>query len=65
MSKRRADNTGQVPQYYVEDSHPAIIDKEMWEAVQLEMGRRRAYALEHGIQKLSTRQPVTPLQVES
>lgn len=52
LSKKRLDNTGQVPQYYVEDSHPAIIDKEMWEAVQLEMERRKAYALEHGIQKL-------------
>jgi DNA invertase Pin-like site-specific DNA recombinase len=52
LNKKRADNTGQVPQYYVEDSHPAIIDKEMWEAVQLEMGRRRVYASEHGIQKL-------------
>jgi hypothetical protein len=52
LSKKRADNTGQVPQYYVEDSHPAIIDKEMWEAVQLEMDRRKAYAFEHGIEKL-------------
>ena len=52
LSKKRADNNGEVPQYYVEDSHPAIIDKEMWEAVQLEMERRRAYALEHGIEKL-------------
>jgi len=52
LSKKRADNTGQVPQYYVEDSHPAIIDKEMWEAVQLEMDRRRLYAVEHGIQKI-------------
>lgn len=52
LNKKRADNTGQVPQYYVEDSHPSIIDKDMWEAVQLEMERRRTYALEHGIQKL-------------
>jgi site-specific DNA recombinase len=52
LSKKRADNTGQVPQYYVEDSHPAIIDKEMWEAVQLEMERRRNFALQYGIQKL-------------
>lgn len=28
LSKKRVENTGQVPQYYVEDSHPAIIDKE-------------------------------------
>lgn len=52
LSKKRADNNGQVPQYYVEDSHPAIIDKEMWEAVQLEMERRRNFALKYGIQKL-------------
>ena len=52
LRKKRADNNGQVPQYYVEDSHPAIIDKEMWEAVQLEMERRRDFALRHGIQKL-------------
>lgn len=31
--------------YYVEESHSAIIDKEMWEAVQLEIERRRAIAL--------------------
>lgn len=52
LSKKRADNTGQVPQYYVEDSHPAIIDKEMWEAVQLEIERRRDFARKYGIQKL-------------
>ena len=52
LSKKRADNNGQVPQYYVEDSHPAIIDKETWEAVQLEMERRRNFALQYGIQKL-------------
>lgn len=52
LSKKRAENTGQVPQYYVEDSHPAIIDKEMWEAVQLEMERRRQFAKKYGLQKL-------------
>jgi hypothetical protein len=36
----------------VEDSHPAIIDKDMWEAVQLEMERRKAYVLRHGIKML-------------
>lgn len=51
LSKKRAENTGQVPQYYVEESHPAIIEKDMGEAVQLEMERRRDYCLEHGIQK--------------
>lgn len=52
LSKKRADNIGQVPQYYVEDSHPAIIDKYTWEAVQLELERRKEYAAKYGIQKL-------------
>lgn len=33
-------NTGQLPQYYVADSHPAIISKENWEQVQTELKRR-------------------------
>ena len=51
LSKKRADNARQVPQYYVEESQPAIIEKDVWEAVQLEMERRRSYCLEYGIQK--------------
>ncbi|QGT99488.1 Recombinase [Candidatus Syntrophocurvum alkaliphilum] len=52
LSKKRMNNNGQVPQYYVEDSHPVIIDKDTWEAVQLEMDRRKAFAALHGIQKV-------------
>ncbi len=33
-------NTGQIPQYYVENNHPAIIDRDMWELVQIELKRR-------------------------
>ena len=33
-------NTGQLPQYYVENSHPAIIPRDEWEMVQVEMYRR-------------------------
>ena len=33
-------NRGHLPQYYVENSHPAIIDKEEWEIVQAELMRR-------------------------
>ncbi|MTI81242.1 MAG: recombinase family protein [Firmicutes bacterium] len=52
LTKKRVVNTGQIPRYYVEESHPAIIDKDMWEAVQLEMERRRAFAEEHDIKKV-------------
>lgn len=52
LTKERAVNNGEVPMYYVEKSHPAIIDKEMWEAVQLEMQRRKDYMESHGVGQL-------------
>lgn len=33
-------NNGEVPKYYVKDSHPAIIPKEEWDMVQIELERR-------------------------
>lgn len=33
-------NNGEVPKYYVKDSHPAIIPKEEWDMVQIELQRR-------------------------
>ena len=41
LEQKMVKNTGQIPQYYVENSHPAIIDKGMWELVQIEYERRR------------------------
>lgn len=54
LTKERVKNDGDVPQYYVKESHPAIIDPETWGAVQLEMQRRKAFCEEHGIKKLDT-----------
>ena len=34
-------NNGEIPQYYVHDSHPAIVTKEDWDLVQIEMKRRK------------------------
>lgn len=47
-------NKGEVTKYYIEESHPPIIDPETWEAVQLEMERCRQLREERGIQKLDT-----------
>ncbi|MGT2828480.1 recombinase family protein [Streptococcus hillyeri] len=47
MTKKRVQNDGQVNQYYVENSHEAIIDKDTWELVQLELDRRKAFREEH------------------
>lgn len=41
LSKTVKKNHGEVPQYYIENSHPAIIDPEMFELVQNEIKRRR------------------------
>lgn len=57
LSKKREINHGEVPQYYVEESHPAIIAPETWEAVQLEMERRKKFCEDHHIKKLDTRIP--------
>ncbi len=40
LTKKIKKNTGQIPQYYVEESHPAIITPEIYEAVQDEIERR-------------------------
>ncbi len=41
LSKYRQKNNGQAPMYYAEGTHPAIIDKEMFEMVRVEMQRRK------------------------
>ncbi len=52
LTKKKAINKGEVPQYYVEGSHPAIIDKNTWEAAQIERERRKEYAAKHRLQKI-------------
>ena len=41
LTKELHNNNGEVPQYYVEGSHEAIIAPEKFEAVQEEMARRK------------------------
>ena len=41
ISKQRKKNHGELPQYYVEDTHPAIIDKATFDYVQSEIARRK------------------------
>lgn len=42
LSKKIKVNEGEVPQYYVEDSHEPIIPPDEWDRVQKELARRRA-----------------------
>ncbi len=41
LTKKMKANEGEVPQYYVENSHPAIISPEVFDMVQAEMERRK------------------------
>ena len=47
LTKTMKTNEGEVPQYYVEDSHPAIIKPAEWEAVQVEMEQRLSKGRRH------------------
>ena len=47
LQKKMKVNEGEVPQYRVEESHPAIINPEEWEIVQLEMKRRKSRGKHH------------------
>ena len=42
LTKKMKVNEGQVPQYYVQDSHPAIVDADVFDLVQIELTRRKA-----------------------
>ncbi|MGI6169234.1 MAG: recombinase family protein [Christensenellales bacterium] len=44
LTKQWKSNDGELPKYYVEGSHEAIIDRETFEAVQTEMAQRAAKA---------------------
>lgn len=43
LTKKVKKNRGEVPQYYIENSHPAIIDAETFDLVQKEIERRKPH----------------------
>ena len=47
LTKKTKVNEGEVPQYYVEDSHPAIIEPWEWEHVQAELEQRKSRRSRH------------------
>lgn len=61
LTKRRVKNIGQLPQYYREDSHPAIIDRETWALVQLEITRQKQFVKDHLMDKFHHHSEAIPL----
>ena len=47
LTKKTKVNEGEVPQYYVENSHPAIVSREIFDHVQQELARRKATGRQH------------------
>ena len=43
LTKKRKKNEGELRQYYIKNSHPAIIDEGTFDKVQKELDRRRTY----------------------
>ncbi|WP_099204545.1 recombinase family protein [Scatolibacter rhodanostii] len=43
LTKKMVKNEGQVPQYYVENSHPAIVSPEIFKMVQVEIDKNRKH----------------------
>jgi hypothetical protein len=42
LTKKTKKNEGEVPQYYVENSHPAIVAQEVYDLAQVEIKKRKA-----------------------
>lgn len=61
LTQKRVKNRGGLAQYYLEGSHPPIIDPETWEMVQLEIARQEAYCREHRITRYHHHNEENPL----
>jgi DNA invertase Pin-like site-specific DNA recombinase len=42
LTKKRKKNQGEIPMYYVENSHPGIVSEEVWDLVQAEIQRHKS-----------------------
>ena len=49
LTKAQAENHGELEQYFIRDNHPAIIPREKWDAVQVELKRREEFRKKHSI----------------
>ena len=47
LTQKRMKNRGELPKYYLEGSHEAIVARDTWACVQLELARQDAFCQEH------------------
>ncbi|MEA5016951.1 MAG: recombinase family protein [Candidatus Limiplasma sp.] len=55
LTKKSKVNNGEVPQYHVQNSHPAIVSREVHDLVQEELRRRKATGPKSGMNCFSSR----------
>ncbi len=64
LTKYRKKNTGQAPMFFAEGTHPAIIEKEMFEMVKAEMQRRATVKTEAvGSSRYTSKYPFSGLLI--
>ena len=51
LTKELEKNDGKLTQYYVENDHEAIIEREIWDAAQLEINRIKEFKRNHQIRE--------------
>ena len=54
LRKSWKKNDGKLTQYYVENDHEAIIEREIWDAAQLEINRIKEFKRNHQIRELGS-----------
>lgn len=52
LTKKIVKNEGQLEKYHIKGDHEPIINPEMWEAVQLEIVRRKEYMQKYGLRTM-------------
>lgn len=52
LSKKMIKNEGQIEQFWVKGNHEAIIEKDYWDAVQLEIQRRHDYMEKYNLRSM-------------
>ena len=54
LTKNMNSNNGELEQYYIRDDHEAIIPRDEWDAVQLELARRDEFRKRHRIKNIGS-----------
>jgi hypothetical protein len=64
LTKKMKKNEGEVPQYYVTDSHPGIVPPEVFDMVQAEIARNRARGKAFGQKTWNANDQYRTMQLE-